>query len=84
MRFNPHSPLLANELRDVWDAEREAEAVSIHIRHCWRMNYINGVGVALSQAVSIHIRHCWRMNYAVWLADGALTKFQSTFAIAGE
>ena len=35
--FNPHSPLLANE------AELRAEAelgrvVSIHIRHCWRMN----------------------------------------------
>ena len=36
-RFNPHSPLLANEF---WGATGVAALfdVSIHIRHCWRMN----------------------------------------------
>ena len=35
--FNPHSPLLANEFAG---CSRGAcgEIVSIHIRHCWRMN----------------------------------------------
>ena len=39
--FNPHSPLLANEfipddLAVIW------LMVSIHIRHCWRMNFGGG------------------------------------------
>ena len=37
--FNPHSPLLANELLEDAGATWVASKVSIHIRHCWRMNY---------------------------------------------
>ena len=36
--FNPHSPLLANEFRAGGTGLQQI-AVSIHIRHCWRMNY---------------------------------------------
>ena len=37
-------------------------SVSIHIRHCWRMNLSwERIGHQV-RAVSIHIRHCWRMN----------------------
>ena len=45
-------------------AARQIEAeVSIHIRHCWRMNWqVNRIAKAAA-AVSIHIRHCWRMNW---------------------
>ena len=35
--FNPHSPLLANELT-LGKRQSAAHPVSIHIRHCWRMN----------------------------------------------
>ena len=35
--FNPHSPLLANELL-LTDSTNRPPSVSIHIRHCWRMN----------------------------------------------
>ena len=37
--FNPHSPLLANELRRSGWGESSSPPVSIHIRHCWRMNF---------------------------------------------
>jgi len=37
--FNPHSPLLANELRCV-SVMFHFLNVSIHIRHCWRMNSV--------------------------------------------
>ncbi len=61
-RFNPHSPLLANELIGESDPNGKGLHVSIHIRHCWRMNS-DPVRVAVdADAVSIHIRHCWRMN----------------------
>jgi len=36
--FNPHSPLLANELAFTRNLTLYG-LVSIHIRHCWRMNY---------------------------------------------
>ncbi len=36
--------------------------VSIHIRHCWRMNSLVAEKLCLIHSVSIHIRHCWRMN----------------------
>ena len=42
MRFNPHSPLLANELKR-HDHTADCTDVSIHIRHCWRMNYCRAV-----------------------------------------
>ena len=43
--------------------------VSIHIRHCWRMNSWKArKGYALTD-VSIHIRHCWRMN-SVFVESG--------------
>ena len=35
--FNPHSPLLANEFRALGRLNHFL-VVSIHIRHCWRMN----------------------------------------------
>ena len=57
--FNPHSPLLANELR----LDRVANMVC---------------------QVSIHIRHCWRMNSCARSTSHCPTRFQSTFAIAGE
>ena len=41
LSFNPHSPLLANEF-DCRDTMRRWAAVSIHIRHCWRMNCDKG------------------------------------------
>ncbi len=107
-RFNPHSPLLANEFSE--DGRTGSNrGVSIHIRHCWRMNshacsgagctggfnphspllanefqllqsvtllfvcfnphspllaneLNTGSATCRSGYVSIHIRHCWRMN----------------------
>ena len=47
-----------NELRTELQNLR---AVSIHIRHCWRMKYWQEQH-GLTPGVSIHIRHCWRMN----------------------
>ncbi len=37
--FNPHSPLLANEFWAGCQCARRVKPVSIHIRHCWRMNF---------------------------------------------
>ncbi len=61
--FNPHSPLLANEFLPGRKAVVAVKPVSIHIRHCWRMNWRGRGGGAWRTSVSIHIRHCWRMNY---------------------
>ena len=61
--FNPHSPLLANELRMLCSAMLAPNEVSIHIRHCWRMNCWNCGRSWQAGHVSIHIRHCWRMNF---------------------
>ena len=60
--FNPHSPLLANELSRCAGRSEVGHAVSIHIRHCWRMNLHWPAWFSLPACVSIHIRHCWRMN----------------------
>ena len=65
--FNPHSPLLANEF-DKGFGPLYVIVVSIHIRHCWRMNSDKGFGPLYVIDVSIHIRHCWRMNSA-WQAQ---------------
>ena len=61
MRFNPHSPLLANEF-GADEATVLRHGVSIHIRHCWRMNCRSLMAAVRVSSVSIHIRHCWRMN----------------------
>ena len=58
--------------------------VSIHIRHCWRMNFEFAAGIEQLATVSIHIRHCWRMNFAAFVSASKSGLFQSTFAIAGE
>ena len=81
--FNPHSPLLANELPRL-TGRRRAAPVSIHIRHCWRMNFGAGNLAAQLGIVSIHIRHCWRMNCDNGSRLDLRREFQSTFAIAGE
>ena len=61
--FNPHSPLLANEL-PARHGQAAGYRVSIHIRHCWRMNFSHTArSVCAGKHVSIHIRHCWRMNW---------------------
>ena len=44
-------------------ADLELMTVSIHIRHCWRMNYSGPCLFVAGCPVSIHIRHCWRMNF---------------------
>ncbi len=59
--FNPHSPLLANELIALRQKLLQ-HTVSIHIRHCWRMNLSQQPEALRLVNVSIHIRHCWRMN----------------------
>ena len=66
LRFNPHSPLLANELwLDPQHPRPAKPGVSIHIRHCWRMNCAQEPDQSRrTNQVSIHIRHCWRMNSA--------------------
>ncbi len=46
--FNPHSPLLANELAG-GGAGAHGGAVSIHIRHSWRMNSLEGVAAIVRQ-----------------------------------
>jgi len=74
-RFNPHSPLLANELRICEAEEPGISGVSIHIRHCWRMNYTALQSLRSAQHVSIHIRHCWRMNCRCRSASGGLKGF---------
>ena len=61
MRFNTHSPLLANEF-GADEATVLRHGVSIHIRHCWRMNCRSLMAAVRVSSVSIHIRHCWRMN----------------------
>ena len=70
--FNPHSPLLANELFCAPHSQR-LQAVSIHIRHCWRMNLGGHALGGELEFVSIHIRHCWRMNF------GVISRQPSTF-----
>ena len=66
--FNPHSPLLANEL-PARHGQAAGYRVSIHIRHCWRMNFGKQAAVSQGHAVSIHIRHCWRMNCVLQLVQ---------------
>ena len=69
-RFNPHSPLLANEFCTSQENSAD-ERVSIHIRHCWRMNCRLTRDECGRLMVSIHIRHCWRMNSGWWLKHSA-------------
>ena len=83
--FNPHSPLLANELVLVGQLVVAAYLVSIHIRHCWRMNY----GKYANQPSEIH---AFQSTFAIageWIhchhgVMSLMSGFQSTFAIAGE
>ena len=81
-RFNPHPPLLADELR-LPAAGHGRHCVSIHIRHCWRMNCVSPENDNAEIGVSIHIRHCWRMNSSFVVYQTHSPLFQSTSAIAG-
>jgi len=76
--------LLANELPVKYMTCDVAAFVSIHIRHCWRMNFVVGRFGSYRTGVSIHIRHCWRMNSTAKRDLIDINRFQSTFAIAGE
>ena len=52
-RFNPHSPLLANEYVHL-PAAIGVIVVSIHIRHCWRMNAVGAAAHARAGRFNPH------------------------------
>ncbi len=81
--FNPHSPLLANELAVRAGLAVAADCFNPH-SPLLANEFAQHVETRRLQIVSIHIRHCWRMNWRVFFARKGAFLFQSTFAIAGE
>ena len=81
--FNPHSPLLANEFLHGW-GDGAGCGVSIHIRHCWRMNYRGSI--KNNHGTNRFNPHSPLLaNELIFDARRLNTiGFQSTFAIAGE
>ena len=65
--FNPHSPLLANELVRLRQSQHQASGFNPH-SPLLANEFDKGFGPLYVIDVSIHIRHCWRMNSA-WQAQ---------------